>query len=81
MTHGILEDIVKKRQHSINAARSSVLLETLVERCKITTPAISFSNSLLESEKPALIAEMKRASPSGGILDMSLNQPGQTDLY
>ena len=81
MTHGILEDIVEKRQHSINAARSSVLLETLVERCKITTPAISFSNSLLESEKPALIAEMKRASPSGGILDMSLNPLGQTDIY
>ena len=69
MSNNILEKIVTKRIKSIDIARSNISLKSLSEKCKNLPETISLYKKINNSSQTALIAEMKRSSPSAGVLD------------
>lgn len=65
----ILEEIVWEKDREVNAARERVSLEKLRGQVAELPPCRDFTAALLAScRKPAVIAEVKKASPSKGVL-------------
>jgi indole-3-glycerol phosphate synthase len=65
----ILEEIVWEKDREVNAARERVSLEKLRGQVAELPPCRDFAAALLAScRKPAVIAEVKKASPSKGVL-------------
>lgn len=68
----ILEEIVWWKAKEIENMRSKTSLATLLKLSKIAQPARDFRGAVLrrmaETGKPGLIAEVKKASPSKGII-------------
>ena len=67
---GILEEIVKKKKDHVRLKKQSLSLEKIMQ----LDPKYFEINNLesILGEKNILISEMKRKSPSGGILDKDL---------
>ena len=63
----ILDRIVKTKRAEIAAARESVSAQALEERCR-SAPAVRDFVAALRAKSPAVIAEIKKASPSRGVL-------------
>ena len=82
----ILEKICAQRQKDVEQAKSTPGtkpedLKTLLSM-KLSPPQISFPDRLKAAEiKPALMAEVKRASPSKGPIAMSTNAAQQALTY
>lgn len=65
----ILEKILKTKQEEILALKASVSLQKLRERAEEASPVRGFLKRLRKDAKPiALIGEVKKASPSRGVL-------------
>ncbi len=64
----ILEEIVARKKQEVARARREVSPSTLFERVKASPPTRGFCRALQESEDVAVIAEVKKASPSAGVL-------------
>ena len=76
---GILEEIVNKKKDNVQLKKQSLSFEKL-KKLDSKYPEINNLESILE-KKNILISEMKRISPSGGILDKDLIPRKQADLY
>jgi len=76
---GILEEIVNKKKDHVQLKKQSLSFEKL-KKLDSKYPEINNLESILE-KKNILISEMKRKSPSGGILDKDLIPRKQADLY
>ena len=76
---GILEEIVNKKKDHVQLKKHSLSFEKL-NKLYSKYPEINNLESILE-KKNILISEMKRKSPSGGILDKDLIPRKQADLY
>ena len=81
MSNNILEKIVAKRIKSVDIARSKVPLKNLSEKCQNLPETISLYKKISNSSETALIAEMKRSSPSAGVLDSQLDPSERTEIY
>ena len=81
MSNNILEKIVAKRIKSVDIARSKVPLKNLSEKCQNLPETISLYKKISNSSETALIAEMKRSSPSAGVLDSQLDPSERTETY
>lgn len=64
----ILDEIVARKKREIAAARLRVPFEQLVEQLAAASPPRGFLRSLRAAKAPALIAEVKKASPSAGLI-------------
>ena len=65
----ILEKIVWEKDREVEAARQRVPLDTLKQQIAKLPATRDFSGALRDSEiKPAVIAEVKKASPSKGVI-------------
>jgi indole-3-glycerol phosphate synthase len=67
----ILERILARKRAELEAARAAVPLAKLQRRAAAAPPARDFAGALrakIAAGRPAVIAEMKRASPSKGLL-------------
>jgi len=65
----ILEEIVWEKDREVNAARERVSLEKLRQQVAELPPCRDFGAALRAAcRKPAVIAEVKKASPSKGVL-------------
>ena len=65
----ILEKIVWAKDREVEAARSKVPLETLKQQIANLPPTRDFRTALTSAQrKPAVIAEVKKASPSKGVI-------------
>ena len=64
----ILDKIVATKREEIAAARSVVSEDELRERIAIAPPVRDFYGALASSDSIALIAEVKKASPSKGVI-------------
>ena len=65
----ILEEIIWHKEVEVEQMREKVPLQDLQRQAKTTPPPHDFVAALRESKtKPALIAEVKKASPSKGVL-------------
>lgn len=64
----VLRLILEARSESIKRAMASVPVECLLERLKEAPPVRSFPDAIKRSNGIKLIAELKRSSPSAGII-------------
>jgi len=77
----ILTRIVAQRRLDIEEAKKSTPEETLKSQLTEAPPVINFAERLLSSSPMAVIGEIKRASPSRGDIDTSINAPEQGLAY
>lgn len=64
----ILDKILDQKRLDIAAAKASVSFEDLQLQLADAPPVRGFLNALRSAEAPALIAEVKKASPSAGLI-------------
>lgn len=69
----ILDRIVAQRRLDVRAAKEATPFPALREALRQAPPAISFAGRLRAAEPMALIAEIKRASPSKGDIAPGIN--------
>ncbi|MFC1512653.1 indole-3-glycerol phosphate synthase TrpC [bacterium] len=82
MQKNILEEIVFYRKLELNETKKNVPLEKIKEELKsIDTYLRKFRNALAGKEKISIIAEIKKASPSKGILKDDLNVVEFAGMY
>ena len=71
MTDNILEKIIKKKIERINLLKKTVSLKSLSEKINENKSFINFKNKIqsnIDRNKISLIGEIKKASPSAGII-------------
>ena len=69
----ILDEIVSKKKTRVNEAKSKVPIEDIQNQLvKISSLKSNFKKSL-ENQKQAIIAEIKKAAPSAGIIAEDFN--------
>ena len=64
----ILDEILEQKHREVAAARDRVSLETLTARLPAAPPIRGFLAALQAASRPGLIAEVKKASPSAGLI-------------
>ncbi len=77
----ILDRIVAQRRDDVRAAKLATPFADLQAKVRAAPPAIEFSARLRASAPMALIAEIKRASPSKGDIAPEINAPRQAMAY
>lgn len=77
----ILDAIVAARKQDLAAARRQVPEEELLQRLVQAAPVRPFAQSLAQGPFPGIIAEVKRRSPSAGVLQDHLAADRQARAY
>ena len=83
-TAGVLDKIAAYKRNEIAAAKAATPLATLEQAAKRATPVRSFAGALrqtIEQGRFALIAEIKKASPSKGIIRQNFDPPALARAY
>ena len=71
MSNNILEEIIKKKIEKIDSLKKSTNLNSLIENINKNNLFINFKDKIksnLSNNKTSIIAEIKKASPSAGII-------------
>jgi indole-3-glycerol phosphate synthase len=76
----ILDDIVAAKREELEQGKSEVPLETLEQRISTQPRPLNFSGALL-GDQVRLIAEIKKASPSRGLLSPDFDPVALADTY
>lgn len=77
----LLNEIVAHKQREIAQRREAVPLRDLERRAESADPPRGFRRALVHSPDVQIIAEIKRASPSAGVLNAEVNAVRQAQLY
>lgn len=64
----VLDEIVAHKQTEVKAARARVTVEVLESQISNAPPVRCFRSAMAADPRPGLIAEVKKASPSAGII-------------
>ena len=80
----ILEKITRYKLEEVAAAKAKQPLQVMAEYARSAPPVRSFLAAIKEkheARKPALIAEIKKASPSKGLIRADFNPPAHAKSY
>ena len=84
MPKNILEEIVKKKIEKIDILKKSTSLNSLIDIIDKNNSFINFKEKIqsnLHNNKISIIAEIKKASPSAGIIIQNYNPVEIADIY
>lgn len=76
----ILDDIVKNKKKQVEMEKNKIPIEFYKNEILNMTPALNFREKL-GSRRLSIIAEIKRASPSKGIIKENFNVKSIADIY
>ena len=84
MSENILEKIIKNKKEKIDLLKKSVPIESLKEKIDNNKSFINFKEKIennLKNNKISIIAEIKKASPSAGIIIENYNPVNIAEIY
>jgi len=84
MSENILNKIIKKKIEKIDLLKKSISLQSLRERVDKNKSFINFKEKIqnnINNKKISIIAEIKKASPSGGIIVKKYNPVEIAEIY
>ena len=76
-----LEEVAASTRQRVDVQKAQISIEQLKKRIKQETPKRAFQKSLHQPGKVALIAELKQASPSAGVIRKEQDIPGRIKAY
>jgi indole-3-glycerol phosphate synthase len=77
----ILDEIVAQKRHRVDALRQIHSLSDMQRAASTAPPPRDFYHALRDGERPAVIAEIKKASPSAGMIRPDLDVPAIVSSY
>jgi indole-3-glycerol phosphate synthase len=77
----VLAEICKKKRDHVSARESAVPLAEIKKRAAKAGPVRGFERALRGKKGPALITEIKKASPSGGVIRADFNPAKLAKAY
>ena len=84
MAENILEKIIKKKIERIDLLKKSISLNSLIEKIDENKSFINFKEKIqnnINNNKISLIAEIKKASPSAGIIIKNYDPTKIAEIY
>jgi len=84
MSENILEKIIRKKIEKIDILKKSVSIDTLKDKINENKSFINFKEKIennINSNKISIIAEIKKASPSAGIIIEDYNPINISEIY
>jgi indole-3-glycerol phosphate synthase len=84
MSENTLDKIIKKKIEKVDLLKKSISLKLLIEKIDENKSFINFKAKILnniENEKISIIAEIKKASPSAGIIIKEYNPIEIAEIY
>lgn len=83
-TPTILKEIIKRKHEEVHERKARVSLAQLYEEAAAASPARGFARALaerIERRQPAVIAEIKKASPSKGVIRQDFDPQALASSY
>jgi len=77
----ILEKIVQEKKETLKEIKKNNSLRSLEDKIKNTNTFLNFKNAINNNKKISLISEIKKASPSAGILVKDFNHLDIAKIY
>ena len=84
MSENTLEKIIKKKIEKIDLLKKSTSLKLLIEKINENKSFINFKEKIqnnIKDKKISIIAEIKKASPSAGIIIKEYNPTEIAEIY
>lgn len=64
----ILDKIVDAKKIEVESEKRLISIDTLIKECENTTPPLDFKKAITKTDDISIIAEVKKASPSKGLI-------------
>ena len=77
----ILEKIIQEKKETLEIIKKNNSLSSLEDKIKTINTFLNFKDAIINNKKVSLISEIKKASPSAGILVKNFNHLDIAKIY